>query len=124
MSGKYQRYAAYKESGVEWFSEIPEHWFPTRLKFESSINMGQSPNSEDCNQDGYGLPFLQGNAEFSFRSPIPKQYCDIPRKVANKGELLFSVRAPVGALNIADQKYSIGRGLCAIASKKLVKRDN
>lgn len=123
MTGKYQAYAEYKDSGVEWLGETPEHWFPTRLKFESSINMGQSPNSDDCNQDGYGLPFLQGNAEFGVKSPSPKQYCDIPRKVANKGDLLFSVRAPVGALNAADQQYGIGRGLCAIASYDMLASD-
>ncbi|MDD5277491.1 MAG: restriction endonuclease subunit S [Methylovulum sp.] len=123
MAGKYRAYPEYKESGVEWLGETPEHWFPTRLKFESSINMGQSPNSDDCNQDGDGLPFLQGNAEFGVKSPSPKQYCDIPRKVANKGDLLFSVRAPVGALNAADQQYGIGRGLCAIASYDMLASD-
>jgi type I restriction enzyme S subunit len=123
MAGKYQAYPEYKDSGVEWFCKIPEHWLSTRLKFESTVNMGQSPNSEDCNQDGYGLPFLQGNAEFGFRSPLPKQYCDIPRKVANMGDMLFSVRAPVGALNIADQKYGIGRGLCAITSNGMLNSD-
>jgi type I restriction enzyme S subunit len=120
---KYQAYAEYKDSGVEWFGSVPAPWISTRLKFESLINMGQSPNSDDCNQDGYGLPFLQGNAEFGDRSPSPKQYCDIPRKIATEGQLLFSVRAPVGALNIADQKYGIGRGLCAIASNERIASD-
>jgi len=71
---KYQAYSEYKDSGVEWIGAIPKLWVSTRLKFESEINMGQSPNSEDCNQDGYGLPFLQGNAEFGFRHPLPKKY--------------------------------------------------
>ncbi len=120
---KYQGYPEYKDSGVEWFGTVPDPWISTRLKFEALINMGQSPNSDDCNQDGYGLPFLQGNAEFGDRSPSPKQYCDIPRKIATEGQLLFSVRAPVGALNIADQKYGIGRGLCAIASNERIASD-
>ncbi|WP_339898325.1 restriction endonuclease subunit S [uncultured Gilvimarinus sp.] len=101
---------------MEWFGLVPCNWQSSRLKFEAEINMGQSPSSDDCNQDGVGLPFLQGNAEFGDKTPSPKQYCDVPRKIANKGDHLFSVRAPVGALNIADQSYGIGRGLCAITS--------
>ncbi|APR66272.1 hypothetical protein CN03_04575 [Thalassolituus oleivorans] len=123
LSGKYQTYPEYKDSGVEWFGLVPIAWDQSRLKFESSINMGQSPNSEDCNQDGLGLPFLQGNAEFGIKSPSPKQYCAIPRKVANIGDLLFSVRAPVGALNLADQQYGIGRGLCAITKNENLDSD-
>ena len=112
---KYQAYPEYKDSGVEWYGRIPKSWTTSRLKFEASVNMGQSPSSDDCNQEGIGLPFLQGNAEFGNKNPTPKQYCAISRKVANQGDLLFSVRAPVGALNIANQKYGIGRGLCAIS---------
>ncbi|MDO6467042.1 restriction endonuclease subunit S [Neptunomonas phycophila] len=113
---KYQVYPEYKDSGIEWFGKVPYEWNSSRLKFEVSINMGQSPSSDDCNQDGYGLPFLQGNAEFGVQHPIPKQYCQVPRKLATEGDLLFSVRAPVGALNFSDQKYGIGRGLCAITN--------
>ena len=114
MAWKYKSYPEYKYSDIAWFGSVPENWTLTRLKFEAKINMGQSPNSEECNQDGFGLPFLQGNAEFGRVNPSPKQYCETPRKIANKGQLLFSVRAPVGALNVADQIYGIGRGLCAI----------
>lgn len=116
MAARYQPYPDYKDSGVEWLGDVPNNWLLSRLKFESLINMGQSPNSDDCNQDGLGLPFLQGNAEFGDKYPSPKQFCEIPRKIADEGDLLFSVRAPVGALNIADQKYGIGRGLCAISN--------
>ncbi|MGW8157394.1 MAG: restriction endonuclease subunit S [Desulfoprunum sp.] len=84
------------------------------MKFLVAVNMGQSPSSEDCNQDGFGLPFLQGNAEFGKLWPIAVNYCHIPRKIADPGDLLLSVRAPVGALNIADQVYGIGRGLCSL----------
>jgi type I restriction enzyme S subunit len=118
MSGRYQAYPEYKDSGVEWFGLVPTAWNSSRLKFESAINMGQSPNSDDCNQDGIGLPFLQGNAEFGIISPSPKQFCGVSRKVSQKGDLLFSVRAPVGALNFSDQKYGIGRGLCAISNSE------
>ena len=82
--------------------------------------MGQSPNSDECNQDGIGIPFLQGNAEFGKRSPVAKNYCEHPKKIACKGEYLLSVRAPVGALNYADQIYGIGRGLCSIAKNQKI----
>lgn len=118
MAGRYKAYPAYKDSGVEWLGEIPEGWKVSCLKRCASINMGQSPNSEDCNQDQIGLPFLQGNAEFGAVYPMAKQYCPIPRKLAGKGDLLFSVRAPVGALNTADKVYGIGRGLCSIRSSE------
>lgn len=118
---KYKAYPEYKDSGVEWISEIPKQWKVTRLKLVTSMNMGQSPNSEDCNTDGVGLAFLQGNAEFGKVNPKEKQYCLIPRKIANPGELLFSVRAPVGAINFADKKYGIGRGLCSITASVTTK---
>lgn len=117
---RYQSYPEYKDSGVEWLGEMPSEWSAVRLKLVANINMGQSPNSEDCNLDGHGVAFLQGNAEFGRVNPKEKQYCPIPRKVARAGELLFSVRAPVGALNIADKEYGIGRGLCSICSSSYI----
>jgi type I restriction enzyme S subunit len=101
---------------VEWLGEVPVGWEIIRIKYCSRINMGQSPSSEDCNIEGIGLPFLQGNAEFNLINPIPNQYCEVARKVSQKGDLLISVRAPVGALNIANQDYGIGRGLCGITT--------
>jgi type I restriction enzyme S subunit len=79
--------------------------------------MGQSPNSADCNQSGIGFPFLQGNAEFQEKYPIAKNWCHIPNKKSEKDDVLLSVRAPIGALNIADQSYGIGRGLCAVRAE-------
>lgn len=114
MAGKYQPYPAYSSTGLEWLGDIPDGWTGVRLKNVTYINMGQSPNSDECNLDGNGRPFLQGNAEFGDKHPTPKNYCGTAKKVASEGQLLFSVRAPVGALNIADQEYGIGRGLCSI----------
>jgi len=113
---KYKVYPEYKDSGVEWFDVMPSGWKVTRLKLETIMNMGQSPSSDDCNIEGDGLAFLQGNAEFGKINPVEKQYCRVAKKIANPGELLFSVRAPVGAINFADKKYGIGRGLCSIAA--------
>ncbi|KKY68815.1 restriction endonuclease [Morganella morganii] len=118
---KYKAYPEYKDSGVEWLGVIPVSWKVTRLKLETLLNMGQSPSSDDCNIEGNGLAFLQGNAEFGKINPIEKQYCPVAKKTANPGDILFSVRAPVGAINYADKKYGIGRGLCSISeSKKII----
>ena len=114
LRGAMPRYEAYKDSGVEWLGEIPEHWEIKKLKFEDKVNMGQSPDSEECNTEQIGMPFLQGNAEFGKLNPEPKMWCIKPKKIAGKGDILLSVRAPVGGLNIADRNLGIGRGLCAI----------
>ncbi|MGL4822824.1 MAG: restriction endonuclease subunit S [Plesiomonas shigelloides] len=118
--GKYQAYPEYTKITSEWLTEIPAGWSTTPLKHVANINMGQSPNSEDCNIDGIGIPFLQGNAEFGTKSPTEKQFCPVPKKVAKKGDLLFSVRAPVGALNFADKDFGIGRGLCSIRGRNSI----
>ncbi|MFH2041851.1 MAG: restriction endonuclease subunit S [Acidobacteriota bacterium] len=88
--------------------------YGTRLKYVAHIEMGQSPPSTEYNLDDNGLPFLQGTADFGKEFPAPKVFCDSPNKVASSGDILFSVRAPVGELNIANQNYGIGRGLCAV----------
>ncbi len=115
---RWKPYPAYKDSGVEWLGEVPEHWEVKKLKFADEVIMGQSPNSEDYNKNGQGLPFLQGNAEFGDLNPIPIIWCETANKTATFGDVLLSVRAPVGAVNLADQKYGIGRGLCAIRAIK------
>ncbi|BCB95446.1 hypothetical protein JZK55_03680 [Dissulfurispira thermophila] len=109
-----QPYPAYKDSGVDWLGEVPEHWEVRRLKNAARVIMGQSPSSNDCSVERIGLPFLQGCAEFGVEYPQPKQFCKAPSKVSPAGAILMSVRAPVGRLNTADQQYGIGRGLCAI----------
>ncbi len=103
-----------KPSEVGWIGEIPRHWEVKRLKYIADLNMGQSPPSEEYNSDQVGTPFLQGNAELGSHHPTPKIYCPTAKKYADPGDILLSVRAPVGAINIANQEYGIGRGLCAI----------
>ena len=89
--------------------------YRVRLKYRAHIEMGQSPPStEYSNLSENGLPFLQGTADFGVASPTPRVYCGSPTKLAHAGDILFSVRAPVGDLNLADQTFGIGRGLCAI----------
>lgn len=81
----------------------------------AQINMGQSPTSESYNDIGGGLPFYQGNADFGEFNPIRRYYCNKPTKIANENDILLSVRAPIGAVNIATEMCCIGRGLCAIS---------
>ena len=83
----------------------------------ANITMGQSPIGTSYNENKDGIPFLQGNSEFTDKYPIAVKYTTLPNKMANTGDILMSVRAPVGAINIADKSYCIGRGLCAIAAK-------
>ncbi len=92
-------------------------WKECKLGEVAEINMGQSPKSEFYNQDKIGLPFLQGNRTFGLKYPYFDTYCSEPTKIAKHGEILFSVRAPVGDINIANDEICIGRGLCSINSK-------
>ena len=80
----------------------------------STLVMGQSPASDSYNQDGEGLPFYQGNADFGRESPTPRIWCTDPKKIAEKGDILISVRAPIGAVNTASERCCIGRGVAAI----------
>lgn len=79
--------------------------------------MGQSPASETYSDKKIGLPFLQGNADFGSMYPSPKIFCNEPQKIAEIDDVLISVRAPVGEVNIAAERYCIGRGLGAIRPK-------
>jgi type I restriction enzyme S subunit len=96
---------------------IPEGWGVKRLEDVCNIVMGQSPKSEFYNDTGDGLPFHQGVTNFGDRFPIDRMYCTVQNRIAEAGDILFSVRAPVGRINIADKKIVIGRGLCAIRSR-------
>ena len=105
------------EKGFLMVNKIPEGWKECRLGDIADINMGQSPKSENYNDFGEGLPFLQGNRTFGSRYPLIDTYCTNPKKIANEGEILFSVRAPVGDINIANRKICIGRGLASFNAK-------
>ena len=107
-------YPEMKDSGVQWMGEVPMHWKLQRFKDVAELVMGQSPSSTDCSSEHIGLPFLQGCAEFGLDYPQPVQYCRFPAKDCPEGAILLSVRAPVGRINLADQQYGIGRGLCAV----------
>jgi len=95
----------------------------TPLSSLAEIVMGQSPDSKFVNDEQFGSPFLQGNGEFTTKYPKPIHWVTHPGKMAKKGDILISVRAPVGEINIADQDYCIGRGLAAIRFKNRIDPD-
>lgn len=94
-----------------------------RLKDIANITMGQSPDSSSYNNEKDGLPFFQGNADFGELYPKERFWCNAPKKVAMPGDILISVRAPIGALNYSKGKSCIGRGLAAITIENIVERN-
>ena len=87
------------------------------LKDIADITMGQSPSGSSYNEDGNGEVFYQGRAEFGYRFPTRRLYTIEPKRMAEAGDVLLSVRAPVGDLNVAYERCCIGRGLGAIHSR-------
>ena len=84
----------------------------------ADIIMGQSPDSESYNNKGDGIPFYQGKSDFGVVHPTVRMYCNAPKKIAIANDILMSVRAPIGDVNIAQDKCCIGRGLAAIRPKE------
>ena len=97
---------------------VPEGWEKRRLVEISDITMGQSPKSKYYNEDGIGLPFHQGVTNFGGRFPTNRRYCTLEARIGEAGDILFSVRAPVGRINITLNKIVIGRGLAALRSTR------
>ena len=85
-----------------------------RLDEIATVTMGQSPKSEFYNTTGYGMPFLQGNRTFGRLYPTFDTYTTHPTKIAKAGDVIMSVRAPVGALNFTPVKMCLGRGVCSL----------
>jgi type I restriction enzyme S subunit len=113
----------YKSSGgkmvynEELKREIPDGWEVKELSDIANITMGQSPSGSSYNDSGEGAIFFQGSTDFGYRFPSVRQYTTEPNRLAKKGDILLSVRAPVGTLNIADNDCCIGRGLAGLNSK-------
>lgn len=97
--------------------DIPEEWRVGDLSDIANITMGQSPEGESYNSDGNGVIFFQGCTDFGLRFPSVRQFTTKPTRFAKKGDILLSVRAPVGTLNIAKEDCCIGRGLAALNSR-------
>ena len=96
------------------FGEIPRGWKVGRLGDICDITMGQSPPGHTYNEGADGLAFYQGIADFGFRFPSRRVYCTEPTRFAEEGDVLLSVRAPVGSLNVAEERCAIGRGVASL----------
>ena len=95
---------------------MPRGWVKTSLDSVSHIILGQSPPSSTYNLLKDGLPFFQGKTDFGVLHPKTRVWCSSPKKIAEKNDLLLSVRAPVGSTNLSKERCCIGRGLAAIRS--------
>ncbi len=113
----------YKSSGgamvwnEELKREIPDGWRNGVFSDIADITMGQSPDGSSYNEAGEGTIFYQGSTDFGLRFPSVRMFTTSPSRLAKQGDILMSVRAPVGAVNIANTDCCIGRGLSAINSK-------
>jgi type I restriction enzyme S subunit len=109
------RFPGHEQARVE--NGVPNGWERVTLGAIADVVMGQSPDSKFYNEVGAGLPFHQGVKDFGLRYPTTRMYCDGPGRVAEEGDILVSVRAPVGRLNYANSRMVIGRGLSAVRSR-------
>ncbi|MCA3176332.1 MAG: restriction endonuclease subunit S [Burkholderiales bacterium] len=113
----------YKSSGGKMIynatlkREIPEGWEDKQLTQIANITMGTSPMGDSLNDIGEGVEFFQGSTDFGWQFPTVRQYTTQPVRIAKRGDILLSVRAPVGDLNVAQIDCCIGRGLAALNSK-------
>lgn len=102
---------------------LQDGWELLPLTDVAEVVMGQSPPGSTYNNEGQGLPFFQGKTDFGDDYPTPRKWCTAPRRVAEPGDILMSVRAPVGPTNVAKQQCAIGRGLAAIRARPGVPGD-
>ena len=110
--------ALYRKMFVDGIDKenLPEGWRMGTLGEIAEITMGQSPDGESYNMKGNGIVFYQGRSDFGKRFPTIRMYTTRPTKYANKKDILLSVRAPVGDLNVTLYDCCIGRGLAALRS--------
>lgn len=94
--------------------EIPKGWYASTVRQHFRLTMGQSPPGSTYNEIGEGVPFYQGRTDFGFRFPTRRVFCTAPTRFAETGDTLVSVRAPVGDVNIANERCAVGRGVAAI----------
>ena len=98
---------------------LPKGWRRGKLGEEFDLVMGQSPKGESYNEDGNGMVFYQGKTDFGFRFPTNRLFTTEPNRKANFLDTLVSVRAPVGAINMANEQCCIGRGLSSVRHKTM-----
>jgi type I restriction enzyme S subunit len=93
---------------------LPPGWLARPLSGLATVTMGQSPPSAAYNHDGVGLPFHQGVGTYGAHFPTHEVYSSAGARIAERGDTLVSVRAPVGRINVADRRMILGRGLCGV----------
>ena len=104
-----------KQGAMQELLKPKEGWMVKKLGEICEINMGQSPSSSNYNASGVGLPLVQGNADIADRKTIIRNYTSQITKRCNNGDIIMSVRAPVGEIALATFDACIGRGVCAIS---------
>src|SRR5699024_9833256 len=108
----------YKSSGGKMveseFGMIPEGWNLNKLNKISKLIMRLSPKSSTYNEEGEGLPLLNGAADFNGSSLAPKRYTSDPKRISIKSDLILCIRATIGNLTCSDSEYALGRGIDAI----------
>lgn len=104
--------------GKKRFAGFTDEWKEVKLGTLTSINMGQSPDSKSYNEDGDGLPLIQGNADLKNRKSSPRVWTSEPTKISEIGDLILTVRAPVGSVAKSFHNACIGRGVCSIKATK------
>ena len=97
--------------------EIPEGWTISVVKNCLNLTLGQSPPSKTYNDECKGIPFFQDSTDFGLRYPRNRKYCTAPTRIASADDTLVSVRAPVGAMNMAWEECCVGRGVAALRHK-------
>lgn len=97
---------------------VPKGWAVSTIGQEFNVVMGQSPKSQTYNQNKQGKVFFQGRAEFGWRYPTVRLYTTDPKRIAKENDILISVRAPVGDMNVAMEECCIGRGLSALSHRR------
>ena len=93
---------------------VPRGWRYSTIGESFILTMGQSPPGDTYNEAGDGLPFYQGRTDFGFRFPSQRVFCTAPTRLAEPGDTLVSVRAPIGDVNMALEKCCVGRGVAAV----------
>lgn len=95
---------------------VPKGWAISTVGQSFILTMGQSPPGDTYNETGDGLPFYQGRTDFGFRFPSQRVFCTAPTRLAEIGDTLVSVRAPVGDVNVALEPCALGRGVASVRS--------
>lgn len=111
------RFPGHEDVEIDPETGLPEGWSKTALGSFAHVVMGQSPKSEYYNNEQRGMPFHQGVASYGFRFVVDHTYTEHAPKIGEAGSILFSVRAPVGRINLTRSEIAIGRGLSAINHK-------